>query len=95
MHVSVQEAIQDLITQLIKSLGPNNGKLLTLMRTFPSGAESLALRVLSIFTENGRPSAPLVALVKGLLAERENLDPRFLVSIIAEMDKVRHGGCSF
>lgn len=87
MDVSVQEAIQDLITALIRSLGPNHGKLLTLMRTFPSGSESLALRVLTIFTENGRPTPAVVSLVKGLMADR-NLDPKFLIPIIAEMDKV-------
>jgi symplekin len=87
MDVTVQEAIQQLITALIKSLGPTHGKLLTLMRTFPSGAETLALRVLTIFTEHGRPSMQLVALVKALINERE-LDPRFLIPIIAEMDKV-------
>ncbi|KAH7890752.1 Symplekin tight junction protein C terminal-domain-containing protein [Phlebopus sp. FC_14] len=86
MDTSVQEAIQDLITALIKSLGSNNGKLLTLMRTCPPGSESLALRVLTIFTEHGRPSAQLVALVKGLIGERD-LDARFLIPIIAEMDK--------
>ncbi|KAI5992588.1 Symplekin tight junction protein C terminal-domain-containing protein [Pisolithus orientalis] len=87
MDITVQEAIQDLITALIKSLGSNNGKLLTLMRTCPPGSESLALRVLTIFTEHGRPSVQLVALVKGLISERD-LDARFLIPIIAEMDKV-------
>ncbi|ETW78990.1 hypothetical protein HETIRDRAFT_460016 [Heterobasidion irregulare TC 32-1] len=86
MDVTVQEAVQDLITALIRSLGPTHGKLLTLMRTFPPGADTLALRVLSIFTEHGRPSAQLVALVKALIAERD-LDARFLIPIIAEMDK--------
>lgn len=92
MDITVQEAIQDLITALIKSLGPNNGKLLTLMRNFPDGAESLALRVLTIFTENGRASSTLVALVKALISKRE-LDARFLIPIIAEMDRadiIRH-----
>lgn len=88
MDISVQEAVQDLITALIKSLGSSNGKLLTLMRTCPPGSESLALRVLTIFTEHGRPSAQLVALVKGLISERD-LDARFLIPIIAEMDKVK------
>ena len=87
MDASVQEAIQDLITALVRSLGSTHGKLLTLMRTCPPGAESLALRVLTIFTENGRPSTQLVALVKALINER-NLDARFLIPIIAEMDKV-------
>lgn len=87
MDITVQEAIQDLITALIKSLGSSHGKLLTLMRTCPPGAESLALRVLTIFTEHGRASAQLVALVKALINERD-LDARFLIPIIAEMDKV-------
>ncbi|TFY73084.1 hypothetical protein EWM64_g10928, partial [Hericium alpestre] len=86
MDVSVQEAIQELITALIRSLGPTHGKLLTLLRTFPPGADTLALRVLNIFTEHGRPPAQLVALVKALVAERD-LDARFLIPIIAEMDK--------
>ncbi|KAF8892079.1 Symplekin tight junction protein C terminal-domain-containing protein [Infundibulicybe gibba] len=77
MDITVQEAIQELITALIRSLGSNHGKLLTLMRTCPPGAESLALR---------RPSAQLVALVKALVSERD-LDARFLIPIIAEMDK--------
>ena len=88
MEVTVQETIQQLITPLVRALGPTHGKLLTLLRTFPPGAESLALRVLNIFTETGRPSAQLVVLVKSLVNERD-LDARFLIPIIAEMDKVR------
>lgn len=87
MDASVQSAIQGLITALIRSLGPNHAKLLALMHSFPPGAESLALRILTIFTENSRPSPSLVSLVKSLATERE-LDPRFLIPIIAEMDKV-------
>ncbi|KAJ6518677.1 Symplekin tight junction protein C terminal-domain-containing protein [Mycena sanguinolenta] len=92
MDITVQEAIQKLITALIRSLGSSHGKLLTLMRHCPLGAESLALRILTIFTEHGRPSAQLVALVKSLISERD-LDARFLIPIIAEMDKpdiIRH-----
>jgi symplekin len=87
MDTSVQEAIQDLITALIRSLGPTHGKLLTLLRTFPPGGETLALRVLTIFTDGSRPSSTIVALVKSLITERD-LDARFLIPIIAEMDKV-------
>jgi len=87
MDKTVQTAVQDLITPLIRSLGSSHGKLLTLMRQCPDGSESLALRVLTIFTEHGRPSSQLVALVKALINERD-LDPRFLIPIIAEMDKV-------
>ncbi|OSD03106.1 hypothetical protein PYCCODRAFT_296574 [Trametes coccinea BRFM310] len=92
MEVSVQETIQQLITPLIRALGASHGKLLTLLRTFPNGADSLALRVLTILTEHGRPSAQLVALVKSLVNERD-LSARFLIPIIAEMDKadiIRH-----
>lgn len=91
MDITVQEAIQELITALIRSLGSSHGKLLTLMRTCPPGAESLALRVLTIFTEHGRASTQLVALVKALINERD-LDARFLIPIIAEMDKVSPNG---
>lgn len=84
----MQEAVQSLITALIRSLiRSSQAKLLTLLRTCPPGAESLALRVLTIFTEDGRPSPQLVALVKGLISERD-LDARFLIPVIAEMDKV-------
>ncbi|KAF8074984.1 Symplekin tight junction protein C terminal-domain-containing protein [Lyophyllum atratum] len=81
-----QMDVTELITALIRSLGSSHGKLLTLMRTCPPGAESLALRVLTIFTEHGRASTQLVALVKALINERD-LDARFLIPIIAEMDK--------
>ena len=87
MDVSVQEAIQELITPLIRSLGPNHGKLLALIRTLPAGSDSLALRILNIFSENSRPPPSLVALIKSLATERD-LDPRFLIPIMAEMDKV-------
>ncbi len=88
MEESVQETFQTLITPLIRALGPTHGKLLTLLRTFPVRSETLALRVLSIFTEVGRPSSQLVALIKALVNERD-LDARFLIPIIAEMDKVQ------
>ncbi|KAF9005927.1 Symplekin tight junction protein C terminal-domain-containing protein [Cyathus striatus] len=74
MDITVQEAIQELITALIRSLGPSHGKLLTLMRTCPIGSESLALR------------RSACCPVKALVSER-NLDARFLIPIIAEMDK--------
>lgn len=87
MDISVQEHIQELISPLTRALGSSHGKLLTLLRTFPDGAESLALRIITIFTDSGRPSVPLVSLVKTLVSERD-LDARFLIPIFAEMDKV-------
>jgi len=87
MDHTVQEALQDLITPLIRSLGSSHSKLLTLMHQCTPGSESLILRILTIFTDHGRPSAQLVALVKSLINERD-LDARFLIPVIAEMDKV-------
>lgn len=88
MDISVQEHVQELISPLVRALGSSHGKLLTLLRTLPDGAESLGLRIITIFTDSGRPSAPLVTLVKTLVSERD-LDARFLIPIIAEMDKVQ------
>jgi symplekin len=43
--------------------------------------------VIRILTEHGgRPPAPLVSLIRTLIAERE-LDARFLIPIIGELDK--------
>ncbi|KIY64034.1 hypothetical protein CYLTODRAFT_402460 [Cylindrobasidium torrendii FP15055 ss-10] len=94
MDVSVQEGLQELLTPLISSLRSSDGKLLTLLRNCPVGAESLALKVLNIFftAADGRPSQQLVVLAKSLIRERD-LDARFLIPIIAEMDKadiIRH-----
>ncbi|KAF8605954.1 hypothetical protein BDV93DRAFT_490054 [Ceratobasidium sp. AG-I] len=86
MEPTVQEAMQDLLAPLIRSLGPTNAKLLALIKSFEPGAESLILRIIKILTENGRPNANLVALVKELISERD-LDARFLMPIIGEMDK--------
>jgi symplekin len=90
MDASVQEAVGVLLTPLIRSLGPSHTKLLTILRSFPSASETLALRVLSILTESGKPGPNIVALVKTLMLERD-LDARFLIPIAGEMDKV---GCS-
>ncbi|TRM60720.1 Symplekin tight junction protein C terminal-domain-containing protein [Schizophyllum amplum] len=92
MEPAVQGVVQELITPLIRSLGPTHSRLLTLLRTFPPRAEGLALRVLQIFTESGRPSVQLVVIVKGLVAERADLREgalaaRFLIPVIGEMDK--------
>ncbi|KAG8920094.1 hypothetical protein FRC01_000934 [Tulasnella sp. 417] len=86
MEPSVQDALQALIVPLVRTLGPNNSTLLDLLREFKPEAESLALRILSIWTENARPTPGIISVVKDLLAERE-LDPKFLFIIIGEMDK--------
>jgi len=91
MEASVQMAVQDHLAPVIRSIGTASGtpaysKLLSLLRSFQTGADSLALRVIKILSDGGRPSSQLVALVKELIDERD-LDARFLIPIIAELDR--------
>lgn len=92
MDPSVREAVEVLLTPLIRSLGPTHTKLLTILRSFPAASEALALRVLNILTENGKPGPSIVAMVKTLMLERD-LDARFLIPIAADMDKVGPFAC--
>lgn len=81
----VQTAIETHIVNLIRALGPNHPRLLTLLRNFPEGADSLALCILKTLTEKNRTPA-IVELVKELVDTRD-VDPRFLVPIMADLDK--------
>ncbi|SPO30932.1 related to Symplekin [Ustilago trichophora] len=81
----VQTAIETHIVYLIRALGPNHPRLLTLLRNFPDGADSLALCILKTLTEKNRTPA-IVDLVKELVDTRD-VDPRFLVPIMADLDK--------
>jgi symplekin len=86
MDETIQEAVQELITALIRPMGSNNASLLTILRHFPAGSEGLVLRVVTILTAGNRPSAALVALMKTLVAEKD-LGFNFIIPIIGEMDK--------
>ncbi|SJX64804.1 related to Symplekin [Sporisorium reilianum f. sp. reilianum] len=81
----VQQAIETHIVNLIRALGANHARLLTLLRNFPDGADSLALCILKTLTEKSRTPA-IVELVLELVDTRE-VDPRFLVPIMADLDK--------
>ena len=85
MDLSIQEAVEAEISRLVQSMGPTP-KLLDTLRNFPAGAEKLALRVVTILSGD-RGGAVLVGLVKGLMQDRE-LDPRFIIPIIGQLDKV-------
>ena len=85
MDPSIQEAVEAEISRLVQSMGPTP-KLLDTLRNFPTGAEKLALRVVTILSGD-RGGAVLVGLVKGLMQDRE-LDPRFIIPIIGQLDKV-------
>ena len=81
----IAEQVESLLTPLVQSLGASP-RLLEVLRHFPQGADKLALRVVTILSGEGASSV-LVNLVKGLMSERE-LDPRFIIPIIGELDKV-------
>jgi symplekin len=82
-----QTSLQNLITPLVRTLGPKHPKILDLVQNCPPGADPLILRVINILTEKGRAASPLVALIKSMAHERD-LSPRFLVPVITEFDKV-------
>ena len=85
MQAEVQDALEALLTPLIQSLGPTR-ELLDQLARFPPGAEKLALKVLYILS--GAGSSPvLVNVVKTLMAERD-LNPKFVIPIIGQLDKV-------
>jgi symplekin len=87
MQPEVQDALESLLTPLIQSLGPTR-ELLDQLSQFPPGAEKLALKVLYILS--GAGSSPvLVNVVKTLMAERD-LNPKFVIPIIGQLDKVSH-----
>lgn len=85
MEPEIQDALESLLTPLIQSLGATP-KLLDLLRHFPLGAEKLALKILYILSSAGA-SPVLVNVVKGLMSERD-LDPKFIIPIIGQLDKV-------
>jgi symplekin len=85
MDEPIQDALESLLTPLVQSLGATR-ELLDLLQRFPAGAEKLALKVLYILSGAGA-SPVLVNVVKALMAERD-LDPRFIIPIIGQLDKV-------
>jgi len=88
MLPETQTILQKLITMLIKSMGARHPKILELVRHSPPGAEELGLRVIAILTDKGKTAQPIVNLIKEMASERE-LNPRYMVAIIPELDKVR------
>ncbi|CEH15171.1 mRNA cleavage and polyadenylation factor II complex, subunit PTA1 [Ceraceosorus bombacis] len=86
MSSAAQKGVQLHITNLVKSLGSGNAKLMDRIRNFPQGAQDLALAAIATLMEKGRP-AKLVALVKKLVEEREDVSPRFLVPIMPDLSK--------
>lgn len=86
MSPLIQEAIKRAIKPLIQTLGPNNKKLLTLIRTHPAGSESLAVCVFMVMTEKQK-SKKVVDLVKEMAEEKNDIDPKFLIPILPDLVK--------
>lgn len=86
MPATVQKGVEQHIAALVRSLGPSNPKLLSLLKTFPAGADSLALSVFNVMAEKGRTQA-LISTVKSLALERNDVDPHFLIPILPNLNK--------
>ncbi|KAK8844072.1 hypothetical protein IAR55_006866 [Kwoniella newhampshirensis] len=80
----IQDAVEAQLMPLIQSMGPSE-KLLEILKAFPAGSEKLVMKVVALLSSEGA-SPVLVSLIKGLLSERE-LDPRFVVPIVGDLDK--------
>jgi symplekin len=85
LETAIAGPVKTLLTPLIQSLGPTP-RLLEVLRHFPAGADELALHVVTTLSAEGA-STVVANLVKGLMSERE-LEPRFIIPIIGELDKV-------
>ena len=86
MSPDVQQSVKKIIVPLIQTLGPNNAKLLSLIRRHPSGSESLAVAVFTVMTEKQK-SKKVVELVKEMAEEKSDIDPRFLIPILPDLVK--------
>lgn len=85
MPEEVQKAVQKHIAALVRSLGPNNQRLLHILKTFPAGSDTLALSVFNIMAEKGRTQM-LLSTVKTMVTGRE-VDPHFLIPILPSLGK--------
>lgn len=72
---------------MVRSLGSSHPLVSQVIETCPEGADSLALKLLSILTDKNRLPAPLMAAVQTLAGTRE-VSPKFLVMIISDCEKV-------
>ncbi|PWN29078.1 hypothetical protein BDZ90DRAFT_238127 [Jaminaea rosea] len=86
MSTVVQKGVEQHIAALVRSLGPSNPKLLDLLKTFPRGADGLALSVFTVMAEKGRTQA-LLTTVKNLVSDRDDVDAHFLIPILPHCTK--------
>ncbi|CAG8436024.1 743_t:CDS:10 [Ambispora gerdemannii] len=84
--IFVRKIMTQNMIPVIKSIGMNSPKLLQLIRNFPEGCDTLALKMVVSLTSAMRPSPQLVSTVKSAMEQR-NLDSRFLIPIISALEK--------
>lgn len=87
MDSAIQAFVQNVITPLIKTMGPNNSKILNLIQNTTPGAESLVTRILTILTDNGNVPASIANVIKKMASEKD-LNPRLLIPVLKDFSKV-------
>jgi symplekin len=82
----VKRVILKMLEAPIKSMGINSQELLKLIQDFPTGAETLVLRIIHILTEKTAPTSELVEKVRNLYDKRLP-DVRFLIPVLTGLSK--------
>ena len=82
----VKRVILKMLEAPVKNMGINSTELLNLIPEFPSGAETLVLRIIHILTEKVALTPELVEKVRNLY-ERRLPDVRFLIPILTGLSK--------
>ncbi|KAI8885169.1 hypothetical protein K501DRAFT_216297 [Backusella circina FSU 941] len=79
---SAQKYIRLHMINMIKSIGMKSSELVSLLRNFPPGGETLVIRILVILCESKPPTREIVATVQSLSKER-SLDVKNLQPILS------------
>ncbi|OBZ90139.1 hypothetical protein A0J61_01821 [Choanephora cucurbitarum] len=81
----VKEHIRSHMINMIKSIGMRSQDLVRLIKEFPSGSESLVIRILSILCESKSPTREIIAAVKAIapLAEERSIDMSSISPILS------------
>lgn len=82
----IQPIVEKHIQPLIRNLGPNNAKLISLIQDHPPESESLAICIYSVMTEKQR-SKKVVELVKEMASYKSDIDARYLIPILPDVEK--------
>ncbi|OCF38750.1 symplekin, partial [Kwoniella heveanensis CBS 569] len=85
LSTEIQASVEAQLMPLIQSIGPTE-KLLENLRSFPDGADKLVMKIITTLSGGSGASPALVAVIKALLSEKE-LDPKFVVPIIGDLEK--------